>query len=151
MATTKKAERIAWIGQDNFYGLDHVSKSGRFKDFVFQIHYDYDGNPREKPNCGLWLTVLFKQNRLKMISGKSISKLMESAEEYLSEFIAEYASLQISELIEAVEKVRELLNRNVPAQLKTDLDHGLSYGLELGIELLDELLKAHKPTPPISG
>lgn len=56
---------INWIEQDKFFGLDFSTKKGKFKDYEFDIRYDYDGKPNIKPeNCGLCL-VIYK-NRSKV-------------------------------------------------------------------------------------
>ena len=65
------------------------------------------------------------------------------------------ASLQTSELIEAVEKVKNSLIKNIesaenenPAEEnKKSYFNGYISNAENVVDLLDELLKAHKPTP----
>jgi hypothetical protein len=48
---------IIWTEQSNFFGLDYSSKKGVFHDYEFDIRYDYEGDPKVKPeNCGLYLT-----------------------------------------------------------------------------------------------
>jgi hypothetical protein len=49
---------IIWTEQSNFFGLDYSSKKGVFHDYEFDIRYDYEGDPKVKPeNCGLYLTI----------------------------------------------------------------------------------------------
>ena len=59
------------------------------------------------------------------------------------------ASLQTSELIEAVEKVRDELHQRSINCFKDNNDYqsGKETAYTASFELLDELLKTHKPTP----
>jgi len=51
---------IEWKSQDQKFGLDYSTQTGKWEDYRFDIRYDYDGDPLIKPeNCMLNLT-LFK-------------------------------------------------------------------------------------------
>ena len=75
---------IDWVEQNSFFGLSHSSKKGKFHDYEFDIRYDYDGNPRVRPeNCGLHLTIF--KNKIKIASqfGSSVEELVKFSEHYL--------------------------------------------------------------------
>lgn len=75
---------IAWVEQSSFYGLDYSSKKGKFHDYDFDIRYDYDGDPRIKPeNCGLCLTVYKNNGRVASKFGSTIEQLVKFSENYL--------------------------------------------------------------------
>ena len=75
---------IDWIEQRSFFGLDHSSKKGKFYDYDFDIRYDYDGDPRIKPeNCGLYLTVYKNNGRVASKFGSNIKQLVKFSENYL--------------------------------------------------------------------
>lgn len=72
--------------------------------------------------------------------------------QWAKEFAMSFASLQTSELIEAVEKVREKITTVANSVIGIDgYAEGYLGALEDCKKLLGELLKTHKPTPPISG
>ena len=75
---------IDWVEQSSFFGLDHSSKKGKFHDYDFDIRYDYDGDPRIKPeNCGLYLTVYKNNGRVASKFGSNIEQLVKFSENYL--------------------------------------------------------------------
>ena len=82
---------IKWIEQNNLFGLDYSTKLGTYKDFTFDIRYDYDGNPSEKPECGLWLTVYFCGAKVMSANG-TLDGLTKSAENYLERFLRKYGA-----------------------------------------------------------
>ncbi len=50
--------RIEWAQQNINFGLDYSTKTGKWEDYHFDIRYDYDGDPKEKPqNSGLHLFI----------------------------------------------------------------------------------------------
>ncbi len=81
---------INWTEQNTLFGLDYSTKVGKYKDFKFDIRYDYDGDPKHNPNCGLFMIVYFQGVRLREYWAGTISHLTESAEECLSLFLAKY-------------------------------------------------------------
>ena len=75
---------IVWKEQDEKFGLDYSSKKGKFHDYEFDIRYDYDGDPRIKPeNCTLFLCVFKANTRIGSTFGVSIKALTTNAEMYL--------------------------------------------------------------------
>ena len=75
---------IDWVEQNSFYGLDHSSKKGKWHDYVFDIRYDYDGDPRIKPeNCGLCLTIHKNGAKVDSKFGSTIEQLVKFSENYL--------------------------------------------------------------------
>ena len=59
-------------------------KKGKFHDYDFDIRYDYDGDPRIKPeNCGLYLTVYKNNGRVASKFGSNIEQLVKFSENYL--------------------------------------------------------------------
>ena len=74
-----------------------------------------------------------------------IEKFPFTRTDYIDVYVSmcvDFASLQTSELIEAVEKVRD------EVLVEKEVGQGLfNSGIDVCILLLDELLKAHKPTP----
>lgn len=75
---------ILWVEQDNFYGLDHSSKQGLFFDYNFDIRYDYDGDPKQKPEkCGFSLTIHKSGIKIESKLGNSIKTLVKYSEKYL--------------------------------------------------------------------
>ncbi len=81
---------ISWTEQNTLFGLDYSTKVGKYKDFKFDIRYDYDGDPKNNPNCGIFMLVYFNGVRLREYWSGRISDLTESAEEYLRLFLAKY-------------------------------------------------------------
>lgn len=82
---------IKWIEQNNLFGLDYSTKLGTYKDFTFDIRYDYDGKPNEKPECGLWLTVYFCGAKVMSANG-TLEGVTKSAENYLERFLQKYGA-----------------------------------------------------------
>ena len=80
---------IKWIEQHNLFGLDFSTKLGTYKDFTFDIRYDYDGNPSENPKCGLCLTVYFCGAKVMSAYG-TLDILTKTAENYLERFLRKY-------------------------------------------------------------
>lgn len=77
---------IIWTEQNEFFGLDYSSKRGKFHDYEFDIRYDYDGDPKTKPeNCGLHLTVHKGQGKIASKFGNTIEQLVKFSEKYLLE------------------------------------------------------------------
>jgi hypothetical protein len=75
---------IIWIEQDNLFGLNHSSKQGLFHDYNFDIRYDYDGDPKIKPNdCGLNLTIIKSGVKVESKLGKTIKSLVKYSELFL--------------------------------------------------------------------
>ena len=75
---------ITWTEQNEFFGLDYSSKKGKFHDYEFDIRYDYDGDPKIKPeNCGLHLTIFKNKNKVDSILGFKIDVLVMFSENYL--------------------------------------------------------------------
>ena len=77
-------KQIIWTEQSSLFGLDHSSKKGKFQDYDFDIRYDYDGDPRIKPeNCGLYLTIFKRKGRIISRFGSTIEELVKFSEHYL--------------------------------------------------------------------
>ena len=75
---------IDWIEQSSFFGLDYSSKKGKFHDYDFDIRYDYDCDPRIKPeNCGLYLTISKNKSKIASKFGYTIEALVKYSEHYL--------------------------------------------------------------------
>lgn len=75
---------IIWTEQNEFFGLDYSSKKGKFHDYEFDIRYDYDGDPKIKPeNCGLHLTVHKGKGKIASKFGSTIEQLVKFSEHYL--------------------------------------------------------------------
>lgn len=56
---------IIWTEQNKSFGLDYSSKKGKFHDYDFDIRYDYDGDPKIKPeNCILFLCISKAKKKL---------------------------------------------------------------------------------------
>ncbi|MES2287524.1 MAG: hypothetical protein V4547_17650 [Bacteroidota bacterium] len=80
---------IIWTEQDKFYGLDYSTKKGEYKDFTFDIRYDYCGDATTRPKCGCCLLIYFKNKRIESKMG-DIDLLTVIAEKYLDKFLKEY-------------------------------------------------------------
>lgn len=75
---------IDWIEQSSFFGINHSSKKGKFHDYEFDIRYDYDGDPRIKPeNCEVFLTVYKNKGKVASKFGSTIESLVKFSEHYL--------------------------------------------------------------------
>lgn len=88
-----KLTKITWTEQNILFGLDYSSKKGIYKDFSFDIRYDYDGiDPKIKPNhCECNLTIKFKGAQIYDRFGINIDDLTEASELYLQAFLEKYA------------------------------------------------------------
>jgi hypothetical protein len=76
--------QIIWTEQNELFGLDYSSKKGKFHDYEFDIRYDYDGDPKIKPeNCRLFLIIFKANTRIGSAFGISIKALTTNAEMYL--------------------------------------------------------------------
>jgi len=80
---------IEWKEQDEFYGLDYSTKTGKWHDYRFDIRYDYVGARSVKPsdNCSIILCI-FKgtfehENPIHIEYGNSIDALTIFAHAYL--------------------------------------------------------------------
>lgn len=82
-------KKINWIDQDKFFGLDYSSKKGTFKDYTFDIRYDYCGDAKLKPECGLALCIYFKKKRIESKLG-NMKGLVSYSEKYLKEELLKY-------------------------------------------------------------
>lgn len=75
---------IIWTEQNDFFGIDYSSKKGKFHDYDFDIRYDYDGDPKAKPeNCGLSLTILKNNSKVGFRFGFTKEALIKFYEHYL--------------------------------------------------------------------
>lgn len=88
----KTINLIQWQTNSRFYGLDYSTRFGVYKDFTFDIRYNYCGKPNIEPpiNCGLWLTIYFKHAKIESIHSASEVGLMEESEKYLELFLINY-------------------------------------------------------------
>lgn len=87
---------ITWQEENKvFFGLDYSTLKGSWNDFNFDIRYDYDGNYKEKPiDCGLWLTIYFKNKPLKSSCSKDIQFLKKIAEKFLTDLQQQFNSVK---------------------------------------------------------
>lgn len=77
-------DSIIWTEQNNFFGIDYSSKKGKFHDYDFDIRYDYDGQPKVKPeNCGLYLTIFKNNSKIASKFGYTKEALVKFSEHYL--------------------------------------------------------------------
>ena len=78
---------IVWEEENNkFFGLDFSTLKGKWKDFNFDIRYDYDGNSRFKPiDCTIWLTIYLKNSKIKSTFSKDIEVLKQRSNNFLKE------------------------------------------------------------------
>lgn len=77
---------IIWTEQNDFFGIDYSSKKGKFHDYEFDIRYDYDGDPKLKPeDCGLYLTVFKNNNKVDSKLGFTVESLVRYSINYLYE------------------------------------------------------------------
>lgn len=75
---------IIWTEQNSLFGLDYSSKKGKFHDYDFDIRYDYEGDPKIKPeNCELCLTIYKGKGRIISRFGSTIEELVRFSEYYL--------------------------------------------------------------------
>lgn len=78
-----KTPVIEWVeSSSGYYGLNYSAKKGTYKNYTFDIRYDYDGNPKIKPECDCSLVIYFKNAKMDSKYG-SIKKLTEDSEKYL--------------------------------------------------------------------
>lgn len=83
---------IEWVDYDKFYGLDYSTKLGKFKDYTFDIRYDYCGDSKVKPEkCGLALTIFFKGKRIEDKLG-NLKGLVHYSEMYIQNEISNWKS-----------------------------------------------------------
>jgi hypothetical protein len=87
---------INWTEQNKLYGLNYSSKTGLYKDFVFDIRYDYDGDkPKVKPeDCGCCLSISFNSIYIEKTKFGDIDSLTKEAEKYLEKFLLIYSNKQ---------------------------------------------------------
>jgi len=79
---------IEWVEHDKFYGLDYSTKLGKFKNYTFDIRYDYCGDSKVKPEkCGLSLTVYFKGKQIESKLG-NLKGLVKYSEIYIQNEIS---------------------------------------------------------------
>jgi hypothetical protein len=79
---------IQWADYDTFYGLDYSTRLGKYKDYTFDIRYDYDGDIKIKPeNCGMCLCIYFKRARIEGKLGNLIG-LTNYSEMYIQNEIS---------------------------------------------------------------
>lgn len=81
---------IIWIEQSEFFGLDYSTKIGEYLDYIFDIRYDYDGDSKTKPDCGLCLNIYFKGAQIERGIFGNLEYLTLFAETYLKREIARY-------------------------------------------------------------
>lgn len=77
---------IEWREQNTKFGLDYSTKTGKWEDYRFDIRYDYDGNPDEKPKkCILSLTIMKKDKIIEREQSYLIEDLVGFSEIYMLE------------------------------------------------------------------
>lgn len=84
---------IRWTEQNVLFGLDYSSKKGEYKDFTFDIRYDYDGDSKVNVDCGCCLDIYFKSARIDFAFGKTIEELTNHSESYLESFLKKYKTI----------------------------------------------------------
>lgn len=85
----KNHPKIKWDEQHEWFGIDYTTKRGTWGDFTFDIRYDYDGDPTQKPVCNLILTTYFNHSKLMSAVG-TLDGLTTTAENYLKNFLKRY-------------------------------------------------------------
>lgn len=76
--------KIEWVEQFTKFGLDYSTKTGKWEDYEFDIRYDYDGNPTEKPlNCCLHLIIWKSGRAIYRKSSYSIESLVKESISYM--------------------------------------------------------------------
>lgn len=74
--------KIEWREQNTKFGLDYSTKTGKWEDYTFDIRYDYDGNPDEKPSkCSLHVTIMKKD------------KIIERERSYIIEDLVTFSNI----------------------------------------------------------
>jgi hypothetical protein len=82
---------IIWTEQNKLFGLDYPTMKGKFHDYVFDIRFDYDGDPNLEPeNCGYLLTISKNGIKLESKLGSSIVQLLRYCKNYLQEEKAKF-------------------------------------------------------------
>lgn len=81
---------INWTEQSEFFGLNYSTKRGEYLDYTFDIRYDYDGDIKTKPDCGLCLTIYFKGAQIERGIFGNLEYLTLFSETYLKREIARY-------------------------------------------------------------
>lgn len=75
---------IEWREQNSKFGLDYSTKTGKWEDYKFDIRYDYDGNPDEKPKkCLLGLTIMKNNEIIEREKSYNIEDLVSYSEIYM--------------------------------------------------------------------
>ena len=66
------------------YGLDYSTLKGEFEFFKFDIRYDYDGKPTEKPTgCNLDCNIYFNGKRIANKRSPDINHLKNYCRDYM--------------------------------------------------------------------
>lgn len=82
--TTENQTKIEWREQNTKFGLDYSTKTGKWEDYKFDIRYDYDGNPDEKPSkCILNLTIMKKGEIIERERSYNIEDLVSFSKIYM--------------------------------------------------------------------
>jgi hypothetical protein len=77
---------IEWKSQDQKFGLDYSTKTGKWEDYRFDIRYDYDGDPLIKPeNCILNLTIFKGSAILHRASSYKVDLLIFESNLYMQD------------------------------------------------------------------
>lgn len=88
---------IEWVDYHKFYGLDYSTKLGKFKDYTFDIRYDYCGDSKVKPEkCGLALTIYFKNKQIESKLG-NMTGLINYSERYIQNEISGWSAVEKTE------------------------------------------------------
>lgn len=80
-----------WILQEEFFGLNYSTRISHWKDFTFDIRYDYDGDPSKKPECGLCLCIYFRGKRVECKLGTE-NTLVEYCNAFMEQILKTYAA-----------------------------------------------------------
>ena len=79
---------IQWTDSDKFYGLDYSTRLGKYKDFTFDIRYDYCGDSKVKPEkCGMTLCIYYKGAKIEDRLG-NLKGLTNYSERYIQNEIS---------------------------------------------------------------
>ncbi len=127
--------KLQWKEQNEYYGLNHSTALSVFGDYKFDIRYDYDGDNKVNPKCGLWLGVYFKgQHHIYTQMGKSVDNLKNAAQYWLDYELSEYKKKHFLELVEKGEtKSPEEIRQKARAFLLKISPDG-SYGVRADLE-----------------
>lgn len=90
---------IEWKGQDELFGLNYSTKTGKWEDYKFDIRYDCDGDYEESKirpseNCGLILTIYKNTKSIHTKFARSVNELMTESIIYMLQEKRKFANAE---------------------------------------------------------